>query len=227
MDPTKFQKEYATKLATMLTGGKEIEYYDPKDPVNAKFPTKFSRTRPAGWVPVPTQEAKAMDYLADYVAGKLSEREMLTFKELLTKDRPEPTYAPLPDRKNPIPTPPAVDTGPDLSKMDTTGHGRYQFSLLNAADNVVHTMFADTQRVANIMASEWLRRQGQEPGHQWTVVPYQSSHGMMQRYYVVPVAGGEPIGTVSGQTSDAAWIQAVARLRDQGLDPMQYMLRQS
>ena len=69
MDPELYKEEYITKLSKLLTGSTEMEYYDPKDPANAKYPTVFIRKKAAGLVPVPKADRSTATTIAKFMAG--------------------------------------------------------------------------------------------------------------------------------------------------------------
>lgn len=80
-DPQKYRREYLKKLEQLLTSGKSVQYYDPKDPENDKQPVKFSDQKKQGWVPVATSKGKPdmISYFAKYATGQLSKEELKNF----------------------------------------------------------------------------------------------------------------------------------------------------
>ena len=88
-DPNAYRKEYAKKLETLLTGGKTVQYYDPKDPKNVKQPTVFSKDKKQGWVPVVTsnQGNDALKYFAQYAAGELPKAALKSFVKQVQQQR--------------------------------------------------------------------------------------------------------------------------------------------
>ena len=84
-DPTKYRKEYLRKLETVLTGGKNVKYYDPTNPANAKQPTVFT-DKGRGVVPVVTTKNDPLKIFAQYMAGELTTMGLKGFiKEIQAK----------------------------------------------------------------------------------------------------------------------------------------------
>ena len=121
-DPQLYRKEYYKKLSDLL-GAKSVQYYDPKDPKNAKQPSKFNPVRQPGNVPHITAGDKSdvitklRELVVDFTANggrysaedreKLVKRTIKNFghknQDYNRKTYPIPGVKPLPGRAGYVP----------------------------------------------------------------------------------------------------------------------------
>lgn len=72
-DPNKYRKEYYTKVYNILTDGKTVKYYDPTDPENQKYPTKFTDKKSGSKVLVINEKANSI--FSKFLANQISKED--------------------------------------------------------------------------------------------------------------------------------------------------------
>jgi hypothetical protein len=151
LDPEKEKKEYAKKFFDLLKGGKNVIWYDPKDPANQKNVTNYTNEPKKGFKQMVMSEDPILKYFVQYATTGLPKAALKSFIRQARMRRQD-------QKKPPAPTTPAGSAASAANAAPSAGEQSYEIIHTPgqaSSDRVVHTFTAASPRGAERYAQNW------------------------------------------------------------------------